>query len=874
MSRFEREMRREMRGHVAERTAELRASGLSRRAALRQARIEFGSMDKYQELCRETSRLPYWDAFAKDLQHALRSLRRQPLLAFTVVATLGIGMGVSAALFSLVNAVALEPPVANAGFVRIYSTTADGGLLGGTWREYTAYRESAAFATLAAWAPAGAVHLHGGSAADLPVLVTCNFFQVYGTAAPIAGRWLSSGDCAQRRAVVVIASTLARERFGAEDTGLGRTLAFNDHNLTVIGIVRTPYAGQIDQIGAVAWIPGTLSSLLNGKPGWEERPDTPQLAIEGRLQRGASQAQAATAVRAIAANLDAEHPWLGGHTQVEVSNGSLAQTPGVGATALWAIGLATFLASLLALIAAANITGVLLARANRRHREVAVRLALGASRARILRLLATETLLLVAIAAAGALWIAAALPRLIAARLSGPGQPFTLHRLAPDARVLGYLALLALLAGLLAALSPALESLRFQLVETLKGRNSLLAQPSRHGRSLLTVAQAALSLVLLTTALAFTAAQRGVLQRAVEGHGYDAAHVLWLELTPRDAVLPPAPSPARARALAQRLAALPGVQGVAFASLPPVFSEQLELRGPGGEPWSVPTDRVSPEFFAVAGIPMIAGRGFSRDDADCAAPVCPVVVSREFLRRDPDARVGTLLRPMDSRNQALPPTLEIVGVAANTTDQLQDLPQAIVYQAWSPGHEAYGMLVRFHGPAAPAQSMVAGVLRQTHPDTDVVVRTLAELVLRRAQIVSRGRLAQVRALLVVLGAGAVALTMLGLYGTLAFQMARRAHELGIRTALGATRADMYRLALRATAVPLGWGLAAGLGLYAALATGLHALTSGPGGLTIFFWQPQVVAAGIALLVAAAALAVWRPARRATRLDPMAALREE
>ncbi|MGH9481111.1 MAG: ABC transporter permease [Terriglobales bacterium] len=878
---FERDMRDEMELHIHEHAADLQRDGVEQREALRLARIRFGRAEKFREGCRASGGYAFSDLLRADLRYAARSLARQRGISAAMVLTLGVGIGISCGLFALANAVVLRGPTGGKGFVRISASYAalPPGLdpMANSWRDYAAFRDSQALASLAAWGGAGSGPVAGEAATDLnvPLAVTCNFFEVYGLARPERGRLLAADDCGMQRPVAVITDTLAREHFGGADRALGQSLTLHGVQLTVVGIVRAPFAGQIDQIDTGIWIPYSLRPLVSGQPGWEEQPDIPQLAVEGQLRAGATQAAAQAELRGIARRVDGMHPELGRHRWVEVTDGSLAATPEVRRQAAWGIGLTVLLITLIGLIAAANVTSMLLARGQARRQEMAIRLTMGASGARLLRLLGAELLLLAAMASAMGAWLAWRLPPLLAAVLADPNHPFTLHSLTPDGRVFVYLGGITLLAAALAGMSPALETLRVDVAETLKGKRGLPGggSPKRRVRQVLMAGQVALSFVLVTLALSFTAARRALVPLAAAEHGYRSGTVL----APRIARAGPAPSDAAYRAQAQLLGALPGADTVAMADAWPGSLDRLPLAAKTRAAEVVAGNRVSPEYFRALGIAIIAGRGFAAADAGCRAAVCPAVVSLEFARRFGGAQpaLGKVLHPARGGQRALGhPDLQIVGVAANTKGELDGAPEAVVYQVWSPAEAGYLPLVRFSGPPGAFEAAARRALRRAFPGSALTVRTLLERAQERAQNVSQGRLRQLQWVLLLLGVAAVMLTAAGTYGNLAFELGRRTREMGVRIALGASRVKIYALCARAAGGAVGAGLAAGMMLYALVAMALQRLMAHGNGPLLQFWSPAVLLGGVGLVAAAGVLAGGRPARRATRTDPVAALREE
>jgi predicted permease len=818
-----------------------------------------------------------FDALWQDISYSIRSLRRNALLSIIVIATFTIGIGINAGVFTLINAIALRARVDKDpdSFVRAYTAyiqdptrpRAPGTT---TLEDYLAFRDRArSLRDVAAWAGFDAMIGANDSSEESLLFVSCNFFRLYGLEQPLLGRLLQPTDCGASDPVVVVSERLWRNRLGADPQIIGKVIHLNGQTVTVIGV--TPaFAGQIDN--AKAWVPYTLQTYLQRGDDLQRPGESPWLTVEGRLQPGSTSREVAAELTMLAGQQDALHP--GRATAVTVTNGSIVDNPRFSSQGAWLIYLILGLLTCVVLLTCTNVTSLLLARADARQQEIAVRLALGAGRLRLFRMLLLETLMLAATAGAVSLFFVYKLPGALIVWLGDSQSDWTADRaLQPDWRVFAYLGAITLLAATFAGLAPALQSLKVELSGALKKRLPMFGGSGRRTwlLRLLVGAQVALSLVLLVGAGIFVRSDQ---QLSSADPGYETRRVLWGAIRRRGGSAIPLSQPSTTifnRTLAQRLEIVPGVQSVAFADFPsPPLGKGgrlSEVQIPGQPIQEVGMKKVSPGFFATLGIPITKGRALLESDSPNNKSGCPVVVSEELARQfwpgsDP---VGKELRDSGGTR------LEVVGVARDvSTIRVGGPDDPTLYLPWdsNSGPGSYLPIVRFTGDSAVLERAISASFRESLPDISMEVRTIQSRIDESLEIIRK-----VETLLVFLCVMAVTLAVIGIYGVVSFVVTRRAKEIGIRVAMGAQNKDIYVAVFGDSGRPVVIGLLIGLllALAGALMFGLS-LKSAP--VTINTSEPLIFVVAAAVLTAAAFAAMLRPAFRATHVDPIKALREE
>jgi putative ABC transport system permease protein len=856
---FERDLSDELAFHLERRTDDLVARGLTRDAARAQARREFGNPAAWAEHCRDARGWRLLDELRQDVRFAWRGIMRRRLTAAIAVFTLTFGIGISSGVFTMLSAAMLRPQVADDpdSFVRLYTaSTADLSrprpFAQTTLEQYLALRERlSTIQPLAASRNFGA-SIAGGTSQRV-LLASCNLFDAYGVRRAALGRLLLDTDCARAERVVVLANDIWRRRFDADAAVIGRMVDVAGVPMTVVGVA--PEGSAPD--GGAAWLPYTLRGTFNVGRDMRAGSDGQDrwLNLAGRLSPGVTLAQAQAEATVAAAALDALHPAQ--RTSLKVTDGALLHDPNVRGNVIGVLTLLMGALTGLVLIVCANVATLLLSQAAARREEIAIRLAMGAGRPRLVRMLLTETLTLAGCAGVASYFVARAVPGVLLYWMTDRPPVFPM---TPDWRVFAYLAASVGLAGVAAGLTPALESMRVDIVTSIKGQRSLVG-PRSHPRTpgVLMAVQIAFGFVLLTGAALFIVTHYQTITR---DPGYESHAVLMPRVTYRQTPKSPAaPGPS---AMREVLAAIPSTRGIAFAATAPGFEAATADAFADGVTVNVETNEISPGFFDVLDLPIARGRALDRSDAPCQGHGCAVVVSEALARRlfaTGDA-VGREVRLGAE-------TLRIVGVAADTSAHVRGRPDPpVVYLPWTEDGRAYQALVRFDGDTARFAASAARALRDRFSGASVDVHTLRwPLDGWIDEIGGVGRL------VVALGLASALLAAMGVFGVVSFAVSRREREFGIRIALGATRAQIYATVLRTGARPIAAGLTAGA-LLALLSAAGFARVLATVQFTIAPFDPRLyVIAGVPLiLVIGAALIV--PARRATSVDPLRALKYE
>jgi predicted permease len=845
---FEEELGEELRLHLELRAEDLIEAGLPPAEARRRARLELGSLEGHKAAVREARGLRLLDDLVADVTFALRGWSRHRGLALAIIATLTVGIGISTTVFALMNAFIFRAQGVPdpASFARVYVAQVTGSDRPSRFEDASLVDLQALLLASRSFAGLTAARTVGAPLGEEPGevdgrLVACSVFAVHGLARPLLGRLLDDADCTSAARVLVLSEPFWRARFGADPTVVGKVLSYNKQPHVVVGVA--PASFDVRGVRGAVWLPYTLAPDWPALRDWEAR-----FQVTGRLRQGASLAQAEAELQLSLAAQDRLHP--GRQSRVLVTNGSLWQEPGHVPVKLMIVGLLMGALAMIVLLAAANVVTLLLSRAHARQREIAVRLSLGAGRGRLIKMLMTETLLL-ALAAAGLSLVAAyQLPPLFLLWMA-PG-PIELA-LQPDWRVWGFLVLVTLVGTVASGLTPALEALNVNLVESLKGRLGGSSAGKRlRLRGLLIPAQIALSLALLAGAALFARSYLGMPRGSA---AFETRQTLYTQLQVRPGS-PPVSWAAVQQALVAELSATPGVHAVAFADRRPPTGRALEvISGDGQRQWTN-TNAISGAFFEAIGVPILRGRALRAGDV-ASGGITPVVVSQQLAARlwrgaDP---LGQSLATRDGQR------LEVVGVAADVVVHGESDGHSL-YQPLPPGQAA--LIVRFSGDAAPAFVRVRAAIRRASPGLETRLRTFQQRYEKQA-----GELKPMAALTLILGLVSLVLALIGVHGVASFSARRQLKELGIRLALGAQRRDIIRALMLPTSRRVGLGLLLGL-LITLVAAPLLARTV----QEMNVWDPIPYLAAAVLLTVTAFAAMIRPARWALAVDPAVVLREE
>jgi predicted permease len=938
----------ELRFHLEMQAREHEARGMSPEAARRAARLDLspgGSLDPLKEEVRARRGVPALETLGRDLRYALRMMRKSPGFTAVVLLSLAFGVGANCAIFSIVDALLWKSlPVPGADRLVVLGKQDGTGEDPPPWFSYTAYqhlaearttitgmiaftseftvqvrREAGATATAAAPSrPSRANDSTAFAAAETATaeLVSGNFFALLGRGMA-AGRAFSAAEDTEPGAhpLAVLSYGFWQRAFARDPRVVGRVLLVNGAALAVVGVAPRSFAGVFADAAPDVFLPLTARDLVKYRgdaysdgPRDYDAPIWQQVNIHWlqllAVRRPGIRVQQATAVLDVlferekevqaATETDAREraSVLATHIRLAPAERGLAEsreTLGAPLFILMAV------AGLVLLIACANVANLLLARADRRQKEMAVRLGIGAGRGRLLRQLLTESLLLAGLGGAlgllFAVWGSRFLLGLLASGASG--NPDLALDVAIDGRKLAFAAAVALLTAVIFGLAPALQSTRLDLAGSLKEGGRALGSGAlgRRGGSgirrlplgrLLVAAQIGLSLVLLIGAGLFVRSLRNLM--GVDA-GFERDRLVLVSISPHMLGYDKARLGDLYRRLVERLEAVPGVRSASLSvySLLGDSATRSTFSLPGYTPrrgedqWSYESV-VTPGYFQTVGMPVLAGRGFSVRDRQQAPRV--VVVNQTFVRRylwrpavpqgapAPIGAVDAVGRRFGFGNPSHSRDLEIVGVVRDAKYfrlGLDGRPMVYLPVEQEPG-ELHDVEVRVASGATPA---VGGALRrviaEVAPDLPVLrVATMSEQVAR-----SLARERAVARLAGFFGLLALVLAAVGLYGVMSYSVARRTNEIGLRMALGAPRGQVVGLVMRDTARLIAVGVAAGL---AGALAGTRVAASQLFGVSAR--DPATMLAATLAMVAVALAAGFLPARRAADTDPMVALRHE
>lgn len=879
----ERDLERELRSHLDLETQEQQESGLPPDHARDAAQRALGNTTLIQELTREAWGWTSLERFWQDLHYSARTLRKTPGFTAAAVLSLALGIGANTAIFTLLNAVLLRPlPVPDPQQLVQFTYTfpAEGPR---NWNSYFGYpqlerfrEQSKTLSGVFGGTSLGRLNVGFRTASGIALgdAFSGNFFQVLGIT-PQRGRFFSPAEDRADALVVVLSDRFWRTRFGADPSIVGGAVTINRIPFTVIGVTPPEFSGLYAGAARDVWVPLHVMDRINPNPKRWSEPFTSWLLIAGRLRPGVLRAQAQAEVDVIHRQLLAQQLSASERRDSEKMQRFVRESHLVLRSAktgthsalrgeyAFPLKLLMCVAGIVLLAACANVANLLLARVSGRRREIAVRLALGAGRGRVVRQLLTESLLLALIGGATALaiawWGSAALVRMISTSDS--------LNVRPDLRILGFTAAASLLTAVLFGLAPALRATRMDPGPVIK---ETTRQSSRHSGALdrlLVVTQVALSVVLITGAGLFV---RTLQKLWSVNLGYDRDNVLMFSVDAKLAGYPAERSGVVYRDILQRLEALQDVRSASASVVRPVddyFGLVDQVGEVDGRSLAerdfirVAWNSITPGYFATVSTPILLGRDFDLRDNEAAPKVAIVnesLASRALPGQNP---IGHRLG--DST---------IIGVVKDSLyNGARDQPKPVLYhplfqhgvgQEYRWGFVSFEL--RYRGNASlvdEARREIASVDRNLPIFRARTLRTETEQSLLRERLLAM--------LSSFFGALALLLACVGLYGLMAYAVARRTGEIGIRMALGARREHVLWLVLRETLTLVLAGLAAGLPLALWTARYAKSLLFGIGTA-----DPVTIAATIAALAVVAALAGYIPARRALRVDPMVALRYE
>lgn len=878
----ERDMDEELRLHLELEIADRVARGMPADAARRSALAEFGGVEHTKEAARDARGFRFLDDLTRDIRYAQRALGRTPVFTLAAVATIALGVGATAVVVSAVQSLVVRPlPVTDPARLVVYSERwAQGPGYVSTSVTYPMYRYDHFLAVRAA-APhlfdelAGfhyaALAFRGGEYAEMlsGMAVSPNFFRALGLR-PEAGRFFSDERDPAHATEIVISNALWTRRF-ARDTGvLGRVLHVNSRPLTVVGVAPAGFNGVVRGLAVDAWVPAEARPVMTaaGSAGAVGAGGGANVTIFGRIRGDYTPAQAEAALSPIVVGVPPMEPWIR-PTGARLT--PFTAIPAAGRAGVKAfVGLLSAAATLMLLLTGANVAGMLLARATHRRREIAVRLAIGAGRWRVMRQLLTESLALglagASLGVLGAQVLLGAVSGWIG-RLSLPGSTTPALDLHVDPVALVVSVAVALGVAVLTGLVPALDAARVDVLPALRGFDEARAGRAGRMRRGFVIAQVGLSLALLATAGLFTRA----LQRALSvDPGFEPEGVVVAGINLGNHGY----STAQGRELFDRLVGRLGSRSELVAVS---LGRQTPLGGSHNGEIMLPADRtddgaprvqmtfaaVDSAYFSTVRTPIVEGRGFSSRDAPGASPV--IILNETAARRLwPDGGPGVGRRV---RMQAGTTEYEVVGITRN--GRYRNLDEEPIAFAFLPLAQRYAPAVQVFARTRIEPAAAIALLRQELAalDPNIALERARPL----ASDVDLWRIPQriASGLIGAFGLTGLLLAAIGIYGVLAYHVARRVREFGIRLALGASAPALTGSVLREGFVMVVPGALLGLALALALAKPMARFLYGVDAM-----DPVTLGAVVAILTIAALLASYVPARRAARVDPMISLRAE
>ncbi|MGB9402935.1 MAG: ABC transporter permease [Candidatus Acidiferrales bacterium] len=875
-------LREEIEEHLALQTAENLRAGLSPVEARRQAMLKFGGVEAMKQDYRAERGLLLVENLLQDVRYAIRSLRRTPGLTAFVVITLALGIGMTSGTFSMVDGLIFRPyPVPHSsGVVTLVSTTHDSRFDDFSYREYLDIRDKTksydgviANADMEAVgfsaAPGATPRIRGG------MMVSGNYFHVLGVE-PRLGRGFREDEdqVPGRDAVVVLGPGFWKHEFGSDPSVLGRTVRLNGTQFTVIGVAPETFPGMDIFAHPDFYMPLAMARVFSTdrqKSFFEDRDDR-ELNVTARLKPGATLQQAQDELAVLAKNFEGEYPKANRGRSATVHTQFQMRTRDDDANWKFIVIFVTLALAVL-LVACTNVAGLLLSRARTRTREIAVRLALGAGRFRLIRLLLTESLILASLGGLAGIAIAYGFVEWFHTKESiviftdlPVSLPFRM-----DTRILLASLALAALSALLCGLAPALQSTRVDLMNGLKSAD--VDVPGRKrlwGRNVLVVAQVSASLMLLTASFLMV---RGFQHAMLDGTGFAKDHLLMTSFDPRLIQYNATQTQQFYKLLAERVREVPGVRSEALTQNVPLGVDDFDAVAFVPDGFQMPRDRenfnstmdtVDEGYFATLGIPILRGRGFLASDTADSPRVA--IVNEQFAKHywpGADA-VGKHIR-LDSPAGT---PVEIVGVAQTIKYQLTfEKPMDFLYMPLAQ-HPIARMVLMLRSTGDPLQLVqpVKDVVRTLDPNIPMLQTSAYEdFYLNRA--VEGPRVAI--DLVGTMGAVGFLLAIAGLYGVVAYNVSRRTREIAIRMALGAESSDVLGLVMGKGLVLVGIGTVIGLAMSFAVEQLMNSLLFNAGGVDVVAYVIIVPSLFLVTMLAA-----YVPARRACRIAPTQALRYE
>jgi predicted permease len=872
------ELDEELRGHVEQKAQQYIAQGMPQQEARRAALLEMGGLEKRKEECRDARQVRWLENFVRDIRFGFRMLRKSPGVTVVVVIALALGVGANTAIFSVVNGFLLRPlPVPSPERITVLAIQqkdAPVGSGGFSYPGFVDFRKQAGSVADIFGMVIGTVQFNANDQSEecFANYVSENFFAALGLQ-PAAGRlYLSSeGETPGEPLLVVLGYGYWQKRFHGDPSAIGSQIRINGKSATIIGVVPRQFQGMYSIFETHVYLP--MSGMIQEESAslfWENR-DRRRILAFGRLQPGINLREAQSSLDVVSARLARQYPATDKWFTVRAVPEKLARPIPYANNFFVAVsGLFLVLAVLVLLLAGMNVENILLARGSARQREMAIRAALGAGRARLIRQMLSESVLLAIIGGAGGTVLGMWASRLTT---SIHLQSLPLHVNASfDWRVFAFAAASALLTGLVVGLLPAFRASSADVNSVLHEggqRGSFGVHPSGF-RNFLVVAQVAGSFTLLVVAGLFV---RSLQKVQAFDLGFDPSHVLNVIMDPQQAGYDQSRTGAFYREIESRVRSLPGVQSVSLASYVPMGgfpnSRPVSLAGhstpPGRQAPSVLSNSVDTAYFETMRVTLLRGRIFTDADNETAPRVAIInqtMAARFWPREDP---IGKRF----SMDGDAGPFMEVVGVTANGKYKtVGEDAEPFCYVPLAQNFVAQlALQIRSLGPPESLAAPVKEEIARLAPDLAIVdIETMDQLLAGAFGFFVFRLAATLAAALGVIG---LILAVVGVYGVVSFAASQRTREVGIRIALGASSRNILNLVwlqgVRLVLAGVAIGTAAAWALTRAMTHLLAEISAS---------DPATYIAVAILLAAVALLACYIPARRAMRVDPMIALRYE
>ena len=867
-SQVEDDMEEELRSHIQHRADDLERSGVNPVEAERRARVEFGGRDRYKEECREAIGGNFIDTLIRDTRFSVRVLRKSPGFTIVAVLTLALAIGANAVVFGILNGLILRPldvPQAQS----LYEIQRERGWGYQSYPDYIDMRDrNRSFDGLAAYtiAPVGVDTGNNPSRAWV-YEVSGNYFDVLGLQ-PHLGHFFSAADEHGPNSAPYIVLTYAYWHIHFQDDRgvLGQVVHLNKHPFTILGVAPPEFHGTLLFFSPDFFLPIVNQEQVEGQSNLNARAVRQVFQVMGHLKPGVTPAQAAADLTSIGSWLAKAYPKDDGPVNFSLGRPSLAGDVFAGPVRAFVTAL-MLLAGLILLAACANLGNLFAARAADRGREIALRLALGASRNRILRTLFTEALLISLMGGAVGLWGGVALLNWLS--VWQPMPRFPIHvPVVPDANVYAIALVLALVSGFLFGIVPVRQVLRANPYQIVKGGSTGTVGRRITVRDLLLVAQIAICAVLVTSSMV---AVRGLSRSLHSNFGFEPRNAMLVETNLAMAGYSGDEAVAMQKRMREAVETIPGVKAVGLVDHPPlaegwnpafVFTDRTTDFRPANAAATAIKYGISPEYLDAAGTALLVGRPLSRHDDKDAPRVALVnrLFASEIFGSVANA-IGGYYKTKDGAR------IQVVGVVEDgkyTTNIAED-PQAAMFLPilQSPSKETW-LIVRFSRDPRQLAEAIRIAMRGLDAQLPCYIQTWSKgmdgaLFASRVATVSLG----------VLGLLGAMLSITGIFGMVAYSVSRRLRELGIRIAIGAQPKEVLQAALGRAFILLAFGSAAGLllGILASRVLAHIVYQATPR-------DPLVLSSVVVAMLLVGLLATWIPAQRALSVDPLTLLREE